>query len=114
MLFDEVFQHHEQQLFQEVGNKATGLRSTFPKQIAQINTAGIEAVYRVVNMNADEHVEFQVCLSDTETEAATRTMTETDRVAKLVEKEIYGITFNEQMRFKKKWSIHLIQFQAWW
>jgi hypothetical protein len=41
-------------------------------------------------------------------------MTETDRVAKLVEKEIYGITFNEQMRFKKKWSIRLIPFQAWW
>ena len=34
-LFDISFQHHERQLFQEVGTKATGSRSTVAKELAQ-------------------------------------------------------------------------------
>ena len=31
-----------------------------------------------------------------------------------LEREIYGITLNEQKRFKKEFSIHIIEFEAWW
>lgn len=71
MLFDEFFQHHKRQLFQEVRNKATGLKSTFAKQIAQIKTAAEGEIHGAVNMTADERVEFQVRPSDAETEATT-------------------------------------------
>jgi len=113
-LFDKLFQHHERQLFQEVGTKATGPRSTFAKKLAQMKTAAEEGVYKPVNMTADKCVEFQVRLSDVETEATTWSMADTDRIVSQLEREIYGITSNEQMRFKKEFSIHLIEFEAWW
>jgi hypothetical protein len=37
-----------------------------------------------------------------------------DRIVSRLEREIYGITSNEQMRFKKEFSIRLIEFEAWW
>ena len=37
-----------------------------------------------------------------------------ERVTIQLEREIYGITSNEQKRFKKEFSIHLIEFEAWW
>jgi len=37
-----------------------------------------------------------------------------DGVVKQLKREIYGITCNEQMWFKKEFSIHLIQFDACW
>jgi len=41
-LFDKLFQHHERQLLQEVGTKATGPRSIFAKKLAQMKTAAEE------------------------------------------------------------------------
>jgi hypothetical protein len=70
-VFDKLFQHYQRQLLQEVGTKATGPRSTFAKKPAQIKTAAKEEVYRAVNMTANKHAEFQVSLSDAETEATT-------------------------------------------
>jgi len=113
-LFDKLFQHHERQLLQEVGTKATGPRSIFAKNLAQMRTAAEEVVYRVVNMTADQRVEFQVHLSDAETEATTWSLADIDRIVSQLQREIYGITSNEQMRFKQESSIHLIEFEAWW
>jgi hypothetical protein len=98
-LFDKLFQHHERQLLQEVGTKATGPRSTFAKKLAQMKTAAKQEVYGAVNMTADKREEFQVCLSDTETEATTWSITDTDRIVRQLEREMYGITSNEQIRF---------------
>jgi len=38
-LFDKLFKHHQRQLLQEVGTKATGPRSTFAKTVTQMKTA---------------------------------------------------------------------------
>jgi len=38
-LFDKLFQHHEQKLLQEVGNKATSTKSIFAKELALVETA---------------------------------------------------------------------------
>jgi len=113
-LFDKLFQHPKRQLLQEVGTKATGPRSTFAKKLAQIKTAPEEAVYEAVNMTANKRVEFQVRLSDAETEATTWSIADKDCIANQLEREIYGITSNEQMRFKKELSIRLIEFERWW
>jgi len=59
-------------------------------------------------MTADKRLEFRICLSDDETEATTWSFADTERVANQLEKEIYGITSNEQKWFKKEFSIRLI------
>jgi len=65
-------------------------------------------------MTANKHVERQVRLSDAETEATTWRIADTDNVANQLEGEIYAITSNEQMLFRKDLSISLIEFEVWW
>jgi len=113
-LFDEVFQHHERQLLQEGGTNATGPRSIFAQKLAQMKTAAEEAVYRAVNMTTDKHVQFQVCLSDAGIEATTWGVTDTDCVVNQLEREIYGNTLKDQMRFTMEFSIRLVEFEACW
>jgi len=113
-LFDKLFQHHERQLLQEVGTKATGPRSILGKKLAQIKTSDGEEVYGAVNMTADKRVELQVRVCNAETEATTWSLAEIDRIVSQLEREIYGITSNEKMQFKQELSIHLIEFEAWW
>jgi len=113
-LFDKSFQHHKRQLLQEVGTEVTGPRSTFAKKLTQMKTAAEEEVYGAANMTADKRVEFQVRLFDAETEATTLSIADTDRIANQLDRVIYGVTSNEQMRFKKEFSIRLIEFEAWW
>jgi len=113
-LFDKSFQHHKQPPLQEVGTKATGPRSTFAQKLAQMNTAAGEEVYGAANETANKRVEFQVRLSDAETEATTLSVADTDCIANQLEREIYGVTSNEQLCFKMEFSIHLIKFEAWW
>jgi len=55
-LFNKLFKHHEQQLLQGVGNKATGPRSILAKNLAHMKTAADEEVYGAVNMTADKRV----------------------------------------------------------
>jgi len=100
-LINKLFQHHEQQLSQEVRTKATGPRYTFAKKLTQMKTAAEEEVYGVANMTADKRVEFQVCLFSAETEATTWSIADMDYIANQLEREIYGITSNEQMQVKK-------------
>ena len=95
---------------QEVGTKATGPRSTFDKKHAEIQTAAKGEVDRAANMTADKRLEYQIRLSDAETEATTRSIADTDHIVSQLEREIYGITLNEQMWFKRELSIRLVKF----
>jgi len=79
-----------------------------------MKTAAEEQAYGAVNMTADKGVQFLVCLSDAEIEATTWSIGDTDHVVNQVEREIYGITSKDQMRYTKEFSISLIEFEAWW
>jgi hypothetical protein len=80
-LFDKSFQYHKRQLLQEVGTKATSPRSTLAKKRAQMETASEEYVYGMATMTTDKFVEFQVHLSNAETEATTLRIADTYCVA---------------------------------
>jgi len=92
MLFDNLFWHHKLQLVEEVWTTATGPRSTFAKILAQMKIAAQEDMYRGANMTPNKHVEFQIRLSDAETENTTWSIADPDRVANQLLTEIYGIT----------------------
>ena len=98
---------------QEVSTKAPGPRSIFAKEHAQRKTAGADENHRVANMTTDKHAQFQVPLSNAETEATTGSITDMDCIVNQLEREIYGITSNKQMQFKNKFSICLIKFEVW-
>jgi len=112
-LFDKLFQHHEQQLLQEVGTKVTSPRSKFTKELALMKTAAEDEPYGATNMTTDKPLQFQVRLSDAETEGTTWSLADTKRVTNQREREMCAIISNEQKRFKKEFSIHLIEFEAW-
>jgi len=84
------------------------------KNLAQVKTAAEEEAYGAVNMIPDKCVQFQVCLSNAEFEATTWSITDRDCVVNQLNREIYGITSKDQMQFTKEFSIHLIEFEAWW
>jgi hypothetical protein len=65
-------------------------------------------------MPADKPLQFQIRLSHDTTEATTWSLADTERVTNQPEREIHGITSNEQKRFKTAFSIRLIMFEAWW
>jgi len=112
-LFYKLFQHHKRQLLQEVGTKATGPRSIFAKELALRKAAADGEAYGAANMTTDKRLQFQNRLSDAETEATSWRLADSERVTNQFEREIYGITSNEQMRFKKQFSLRLIEFEAW-
>jgi hypothetical protein len=113
-LFDKLFQRHVAQLLQEVGTKATGPRSKLAKQLALMKTATKDKAYGAANMTADEQLPFQICLSEAESDATTWSLADTEPVTNQMEREIYGVTSNEQKRLKTEFSIRLIKFEAWW
>jgi len=113
-LFDKLFRHHEWQLLQEVGTKATGPRSIFSRKLAQLKTAAEEEAWGAVNMTTDKRVKFQVCLSNAEIEATTCSIADTDHIVNQLDKEIHGITSKDQMLFTKEFSIRWVEFGSWW
>ena len=113
-LFDKSFQRHERQLLQDVGITATGPRSKVAKELALLKTAAEDKAYRAANMTADKRLQFQIRLSDAETEATTWSLADMERVTDQLEREISGITSTEQKPLKKEFSIRLIELQAWW
>ena len=113
-VFDKLFQRHERPLLQDVGTKATGPRSRFTKLLPLMKTAAKVKAWGAANMTADKRLQCQNCLSDAETEAATSSLADTERVTLQLERDIYGITWNEQKRFKKEFSIRMTEFEAWW
>jgi len=64
-------------------------------------------------MTAAKHVQYQVHLSIAVTEATTCSISDADLIASQLEREIYGITSNEQMRSKKAFSIRQSEFEGW-
>jgi len=65
-------------------------------------------------MTADKQLQLRLRLSDAETESTTWSLADTERISIQLEREIYGITSNEQKGFKTEFSIRLIEFEAWW
>jgi hypothetical protein len=57
-----------------------------------MNIAAEEEAYRAVNMTANKHWQFQVCLSDADIEATTWKIADMDHIVNYLEIEIYGIT----------------------
>jgi len=106
-LFNKYFRHHESQLLQDVGTKATGPRGILNKKHNQMKTAAEEEAYGAVNMTPDKSVQYQVCLSDSEIEDTTWSIADTVRIVNQPEREIYGIT-------SKEFSICLVELKAWW
>jgi hypothetical protein len=113
-LFDKFFERHEQQLLQKIRTKATGPRSKFAKDLAIMKAAAEDKAYGAANMTPDKRLQYQICLSDAETEATTWSLAHTERVTNQLEREIYGITSKVQKRFKTEFSVRLIEFEAWW
>jgi hypothetical protein len=79
-LFDKLFQCHERKLLQEVGTKTTGPRSKFSKELALKEIAAEDKAYGAANIAADLGLQFQIRLSDAETEATTCSLADTERV----------------------------------
>jgi len=113
-MFNELFQHHERQLFEEVETMATGCRSIFAQHHALMKTTVENNAYGVAKVTANKRLQFQNCLSDAESEATTWSLSETERVTDQLERVLYGITSNEQKQCNKKYSIRLIEYEAWW
>jgi len=98
----------------KVGQKQLVREAHLPKKLTQMKTAEEAMVYGVANMTTDKCAQFQVHLSDSETEDTICRIDNTDCVANQVEIEICVITSNEQMLFKMELFICLITFKAWW
>jgi len=79
-----------------------------------MNTAAQGEVYGAANLTAEKHVEYQVCLSDAETEATTWSIADMDHIVNQLESESYRITSNEQIQLKMAFSIGLNEYEAWW
>ena len=113
-VFDKSFKFHERQLLQEVGSKASGPRSKFTTDLALMKASAEDEAYGAAHMTVDKQLEFQIRLSDAETEDMTWSLADTERVTNQLERELYGITSNEQKWLKTEFSIRLIEFEAWW
>ena len=111
---NNLFQHHERQLLQQVGTKATSRRSIFATELAIWTAAAEDETYRAANMTTDKGVNVRIHVSNVETAATTWSLADTERITNQLEREIYCITSNQQKQFKKEFSIHWIEFQAWW
>jgi hypothetical protein len=98
---------------QEIGSKAIFPRRKFAEDLRLVKATAEDEVYGGGNMTPDRRLRFQIRLSYAETEATTWSMADTERVTNQLERESYGITSNEQKRFKTEFSIRLIVFEAW-
>jgi len=83
------------QLLQEVGTQAASPRTTFAKNLAEMETAAEEEVRAAVTMTGNKRVEYLVRPSDAVTRASTWNTAYMDRIVSQVEREIQVITSNE-------------------
>jgi len=97
----------------EVRTRVTGPRTKFGNELAPIKTVAEDKAYGAANMTADKPLHFLICLSHAEIEATTWSVADMERVTNQLERDIYGITSNEQMPFRKEFSIRLIEFESW-
>ena len=78
-----------------------------------MKTAAGNKAYRAAIMTPDKGLQFQIHLSEGETEATTWSLAYSERVTSQMETDIYGINSNNQKWFKQEFSIRLIEFEAW-
>jgi hypothetical protein len=86
----------------------------FTKELAIMTIAVKHGSYGAVKMITNKRLQCPIRLSCAETEARIRSLADTEWIRNLLDTAIYGITANKQMRFKKKFSIRWIEFEAWW
>jgi len=79
--------------------KVTGPRNIIAQELALKIAAAEDEAYRAAIMTTDMRMQFPIPLSDAETEAATCSLADTERVTNQLEREIYGMTSNEQKQF---------------
>jgi len=79
-----------------------------------MKTAAESQAYGAANRTPDKRLQFQICLSDAEPEPTTWSFADPEPVMNQLDKKTYGITLKEQKRFKKEFSICLIEFEVWW
>ena len=63
---------------QEVETRATGRRMKFVKDLAIMKTVTEDKAYGAVNRTADKRLQFQIRLSDAETEGTTWSLADTE------------------------------------
>jgi len=78
--FDKLFQRHERHQMQEVWTKATGPRSKFAKELALMKTAAEDEADGAGIMSDDKRLRFEIRLSNTEIEANTWSLADTERI----------------------------------
>jgi len=79
-LFNKVFKYHERQQLHEVRTKATGPRCKLANEHSVMKTAANDKAYEMANMSSNKRLQFQVRLSDAETEATTWSLADTEQV----------------------------------
>jgi hypothetical protein len=79
-----------------------------------MKTAVEDVAYWAVHITANMRVEFQVCLSDAEIDPTIFRMADLNCIVNPLEREMYGITSNDQMGFRQGFSIHVVEFEACW
>jgi len=77
-------------------------------------TVAEDDVLEGANMTTEICVEFQVCRSHAETDSTSWSIPDTASIVHGLEREIYSITLTKQMRFKKVFSICIINCEAKW
>jgi hypothetical protein len=82
------------------------------QQLDQTQNVAEDMVVGEVNIIADNCVEHHVLLSDAETEVPTRSITETDGIVTLLQREVDGFTLDEHMRLLETVSIRLLKCDA--
>ena len=65
-------------------------------------------------MTTDNHVEFQVHFANSEATATTGSITDMDHIVNQLERAVSSIMLTEQMQFKRKLYILMIDFEASW
>jgi hypothetical protein len=79
-LFNKLFERRERQLLQEVKTKAASRRCKFAKDLALTKATTEDEAYGAANVTTNEQLQFQIPLSDAETEATTWSLADTEQV----------------------------------
>jgi len=87
-----------------------GLEPNQTEPLVKTRTAG--GLPGPVANTTNKQLQFQIRRFNAETEATTWSFADMERVTIELERDIYGITSNEQKRFKNKFSIRIIEFEA--
>jgi len=110
--YRKLFHLYDWQQWHEVGTTALSLRGIFAKKPDQMDSAIADEVYWMANMVPNKHVEYQIHLSNAETEATSWSITDMHYITEYLVRERSSITSNIPKQFKNEWSIFSIQIEA--